>query len=171
MKCPNCSGSMRQEVYESVTIDICSTCLGVWLDHGELSTIISIREQRFDADEINKAIQSCLPQEISLEENSRDLACPKCAELMAPVPYQYSSGIMINKCPHKHGMWLDQGELDKIQIYVEKWEDEVLANADAYNSLLKNLKQRQETMLDEVSILSAFSFINALIRKIINVGL
>lgn len=78
---------------------------------------------------------------------------------------------MINKCPNKHGMWLDHGELKKIQIYVEKWEDEVLANADAYSSLLKNIKQRQETMLDEVSNRSAFSFINALIRKIINVGL
>lgn len=76
MKCPNCSGSMRQEVYESVTTDICSACFGVWLDHGELSTIISIREERFDAEEINKAIQSCFPQEISPEENSRDLACP-----------------------------------------------------------------------------------------------
>ena len=35
--------------------------------------------------------------------------------------YQYSSGIFIDRC-EQHGVWLDAGELKKIQIFAEDLE-------------------------------------------------
>lgn len=50
--CPVCSKEMRQDQKESVTIDVCEEH-GIWLDKGELPTIISkIRLRQF---RINRA--------------------------------------------------------------------------------------------------------------------
>jgi ribosomal protein L31 len=37
--CPNCDGKLVETDYESVKIDICNRCHGVWLDAGELAQI------------------------------------------------------------------------------------------------------------------------------------
>jgi len=37
--CPNCDGKLIETDYESVKIDICNQCHGVWLDAGELAQI------------------------------------------------------------------------------------------------------------------------------------
>ena len=39
MKCPRCDGSLQESKFEEVTIDICDTCAGVWLDSGELEQL------------------------------------------------------------------------------------------------------------------------------------
>ena len=39
MKCPRCDGELYESTYESVTIDVCNKCTGVWLDAGELAQL------------------------------------------------------------------------------------------------------------------------------------
>lgn len=50
--CPNCGGLMDDEHFqgqsEKVTIDVCLTCHGVWLDAGELEAIAKLDDKSFD---------------------------------------------------------------------------------------------------------------------------
>lgn len=46
LKCPKCDGTLVQTDFESVKIDVCDTCTGVWLDAGELAEIL----ERHDKD-------------------------------------------------------------------------------------------------------------------------
>ncbi|MBI3933494.1 MAG: zf-TFIIB domain-containing protein [Acidobacteria bacterium] len=39
LHCPKCGTKLHQEVMESVTVDICPACHGVWLDDGELTKL------------------------------------------------------------------------------------------------------------------------------------
>jgi uncharacterized protein len=39
MQCPRCDGSLKENMFEDVTIDICDNCGGVWLDSGELEQL------------------------------------------------------------------------------------------------------------------------------------
>ncbi len=39
MKCPKCDGTMHATDFESIKIDVCDKCHGVWLDAGELAQI------------------------------------------------------------------------------------------------------------------------------------
>ena len=39
MKCPRCDGSLKESQFEEVTIDVCESCGGVWLDPGELEQL------------------------------------------------------------------------------------------------------------------------------------
>jgi uncharacterized protein len=42
MKCPRCeTGSLDERERESIVIDVCQNCRGVWLDRGELEKLIA----------------------------------------------------------------------------------------------------------------------------------
>ena len=36
MKCPRCDGTLKESKFESVSIDSCDKCGGIWLDRGEV---------------------------------------------------------------------------------------------------------------------------------------
>ena len=44
MKCPRCDGALYETTYESITIDVCNKCTGVWLDAGELAQVATKEE-------------------------------------------------------------------------------------------------------------------------------
>ncbi len=39
IKCPKCDGTLIESDFESIKIDVCDKCSGVWLDAGELTQI------------------------------------------------------------------------------------------------------------------------------------
>ncbi len=45
MKCPRCDGALRERKVEEVSIDTCEKCGGVWLDSGELETLVNREKQ------------------------------------------------------------------------------------------------------------------------------
>lgn len=50
MRCPRCETSVLDErEREGVTIDVCQSCRGIWLDRGELEKLIT-RERQWDDD-------------------------------------------------------------------------------------------------------------------------
>lgn len=44
--------------------------------------------------------------------------CPRCQCVLAAKTYE--AGVEVNECPQCHGLWLDPGELDRIQQSVER---------------------------------------------------
>lgn len=50
--CPSCGGLMDDEHFEGeaakITIDVCTTCHGVWLDDGELDALAALDDKSFD---------------------------------------------------------------------------------------------------------------------------
>ena len=40
MVCPRCSGSLKEDKFEGVSIDTCEKCGGIWLDAAELQQFI-----------------------------------------------------------------------------------------------------------------------------------
>ncbi|MBA3632411.1 MAG: zf-TFIIB domain-containing protein [Acidobacteria bacterium] len=44
LNCPKCDGRLVETNHENITIDMCDTCSGVWLDAGELAQVIDKNE-------------------------------------------------------------------------------------------------------------------------------
>lgn len=44
MNCPKCDGKLVETNYESIKMDVCNQCHGVWLDAGELAQILHKEE-------------------------------------------------------------------------------------------------------------------------------
>lgn len=40
MKCPKCGGDLQEIEFKDIMIDRCNECSGVWLDKGELETLL-----------------------------------------------------------------------------------------------------------------------------------
>jgi hypothetical protein len=38
--CPKCDGKLVETDFETIKIDVCNNCTGVWLDAGELAQIV-----------------------------------------------------------------------------------------------------------------------------------
>jgi len=47
LKCPKCAVELQEIKKESVFIDVCTTCKGIWLDRGELESIVrELKQER-----------------------------------------------------------------------------------------------------------------------------
>ncbi len=44
LQCPKCDGALLETEYESITIDVCNKCSGMWLDAGELAQVVDKNE-------------------------------------------------------------------------------------------------------------------------------
>ncbi|MDJ0764811.1 MAG: zf-TFIIB domain-containing protein [Myxococcota bacterium] len=44
MHCPKCGGDLVEIAYREVHIDKCTSCAGIWLDAGELETILETED-------------------------------------------------------------------------------------------------------------------------------
>ena len=53
MKCPKCGSELKEINHQSVMIDTCSECKGIWLDSGELNILIE-GQARFTKGLLNK---------------------------------------------------------------------------------------------------------------------
>jgi len=103
---------MEQLKYEGVNADRCSKCEGVWLDSGELRLIAAIEEKTFTPEELEAALKAD-----SRKKEESAVHCPKCGK---PMEKRESYDTIVDMCPQGHGVWLDKGELERIQIVRER---------------------------------------------------
>jgi Zn-finger nucleic acid-binding protein len=121
MKCPRDKQRLHPHIYESsVTVNICPDCNGMWLEKGELEEIEEIVEYDYSRElsRIPDFIGNAF--EIVRQKNLKDIPCPSCACVMESREYAYCSQIMINKCPKCGGIWLDNGEIEALEIFYER---------------------------------------------------
>ncbi|MGA1839522.1 MAG: M48 family metalloprotease [bacterium] len=104
MKCPLCKDSELKKVMtkQGVVIDYCPICKGIWLDEGEIFL--------FAKD--SKLIHQEIEQGLKLRHLSH-YTCPKTNGPMFNIPLLHNT-VFVDYCPTTHGIWLDEGELEKL---------------------------------------------------------
>lgn len=106
--CPVCQIELKPQVHLGVTIDVCPACAGIWFDADELTRLNSID------DEILPRIDSLYQPEITEYEPPWERRCPVCHEPLHPYRYLYTSNIELDSCNRCGGVWVDNGELEKM---------------------------------------------------------
>ena len=88
---------------EGVEVDICPVTKGIWLDLGELRVI-----PRLSAD---------LPYFAQAMATSRETIWPSPSAncRLREARFHPQHQVIIDYCPQSGGIWLDRGELDKLQ--------------------------------------------------------
>jgi len=99
IKCPVCAEAMIVAEYGGVEIDSCASCGGIWLDRGELEALVG------------RAVPPHAKPDASLGPPDRD--CPICVDKLAKDRYGRTA-VVVDRCPHGDGIWLDAGELQQI---------------------------------------------------------
>ena len=128
IECPKCwvkAIQARIDIFgPDITIDICPSCQGSWLDDGELQKLLKGRK-----------LANHLTEHIGTKTKSQ-LVCPRCGGLM---DIEKAEDIEVDVCLDCGGVWLDGGELKELKEkavegyegdpgdkLVEKWEEHQL---------------------------------------------
>lgn len=174
MNCPSCAAAFAPEEYEGVTVDVCSSCRGVWLDQGELQKILKRKDRVFKPQEVDAVNRLCGAGGTPKPAESRDLPCPKCATApMQTFNYNYSSGVLVDRCKKGCGLWLDADELEKIQIHSELWSDKLEANRERFTLLAGQVDQDARHQIDQLEKApdgGRYRFVSSVIRGLIKIG-
>jgi membrane associated rhomboid family serine protease len=94
--CPKCLGDLNPIEHQGVTIDVCASCRGIWLDPGEMA-------QLRGADEDLPDLQTST------------YICPRCEGGFETFEFAPGTNLFIDRCQDCRGIWLDDGELQRIQ--------------------------------------------------------
>jgi Zn-finger nucleic acid-binding protein len=90
---------------DQVEIDYCLECGGIWLDSGELGILLD------DDDVVAEFLEKPVMTNI-VRESER--LCPECEKNLNELLVDPVNGIYIDRCPDRHGLFFDRGELKQV---------------------------------------------------------
>jgi Zn-finger nucleic acid-binding protein len=166
MQCPKCHQTLEGIDYEGVHIETCPACGGDWLDAGQLGSIVQARKGRFNEQECLAIAQAATITGTKLAGLNRHLTCPTCGGTTNPENYGDDTGLIVDKCTSCHGVWLERGEIEKIEELVEGWDDGLPADLTKYGPKLREAMVQEEAF-EKVHI-SHFRLINAMINGVLD---
>ncbi len=168
MQCPQCGASLQATVYEGVPVHTCDTCGGEFVGGEEFARIVEHRQEQF-SDELRAELDERRPSfgELSTQPD-RSLGCPACGQEMAVANYAGDSGIFVDRCTVCGGLWLDQEELEKVQIVMERWADEAKPRIRAIAGELEMARRKAAGSTSSAFSGSRFAFVNALINRLLD---
>ncbi|GAB4330567.1 MAG: hypothetical protein Kow0099_01260 [Candidatus Abyssubacteria bacterium] len=113
MQCPSCNTTLKRIRYEGLPICTCPGCNGEFVSLSQLRLIAKRKGVKFDRKEVHQLRSA---RTGPLKETQ--LSCPRCANPMSKKRYP-STEVVIDFCITCGGIWLDDRELEKIQILGE----------------------------------------------------
>lgn len=168
MDCPQCAWSLQEITYENVPVHTCPNCGGEFVAGDALAAIVRIREQTFPAD-LHEALAEAEPfAGVPESRRQRAIDCPSCSEAMTVINYCGDSGVFVDRCTSCSGLWLDQDELEQIQVLMERWTDEA---PQKLRDCATQLEQARRSAAEHSGARfhgSRFAFINALINRFLD---
>lgn len=110
--------------FNSVEIDYCHECFGVWLDSGELALLLD-----------NQTKYQRLADSFAFQKKVKETPrkCPICRKKMDKVACGSRQNIVIDKCRGDHGFWFDKREL------YDLLEDSFDSESSELKEFLKNI--------------------------------
>ena len=107
MLCPNCKREMIVVEHQSVELDYCTRCRGVWFDAGEME--LFLRTANREEPDVSLEVIRRLPE----VKGARHRKCPICHRRMREVAIS-EPAINVDVCLHGDGVWFDSGEVQQL---------------------------------------------------------
>ena len=105
MNCPTCrKAPLIVLEHDSIEVDYCTECRGLWLDAGELELLLGPAPARV-------ALDPGGPTK-GATRGERPRRCPTCRRKMTK--RSTDSSVVVDRCPMGHGIWFDRGELEAV---------------------------------------------------------
>ena len=154
MDCPKCQRSLLRRELESVVVDECEGCRGIW----------------FDRDELRRAKDAAEPDanwlDFEVWKNSERLSgalaavkCPGCGSQLVALTYA-ETVVEIDHCAKCEGTWLDHGEFKKV---IDALSNEI--NTKSAPDYVKSvLEEAQEIVTGPESLLSEWRDFTTVLR-------
>ena len=102
MRCPACKEPMIVLELESVEVDYCVACEGVWLDAGELEALFG---------DVEACEAFMTGGDLARSKGEKPRRCPTCGARMRKGVAGGEAPVTYDQCPKGDGVWFDKGEL------------------------------------------------------------
>lgn len=102
MNCPKCNAVMELVTVESVQVDRCTGCGGLWFDMLEHEHLKALGD--------SERIDSADPARGKAQDVLRKIDCPRCKTGMIAMVFPAQPQIHYEMCSTCHGLYLDAGE-------------------------------------------------------------
>jgi Zn-finger nucleic acid-binding protein len=97
--------------HESIELDYCDNCSGVWFDAGEVELLMeTMGLESIGLDSLH------LATEAKSTEGVR--RCPNCGKKMKKVALGHAPELIIDVCPQGDGLWFDSGEVGQLVTHL-----------------------------------------------------
>ena len=113
--CPGCGSPMEVTFERGVEIHRCVGCAGLWLDPGELESMVE------DPGLVQADVATLRSGMKDVQVPSapvRYRKCPRCQAVMTRRNFGSHSGVIVDEC-RKHGIYLDPGEFEAIETFIQ----------------------------------------------------
>lgn len=120
--CVHCHAPLQLQPHESVHLLACPSGHGVFIHADALRA--AVRDRTADRPEHEERTAEAAQRPHAVEElvaTEGLRTCPTCGVEMAKQVFGYESGVPTDVCA-EHGVWLDQGELQRIEAWYEAQE-------------------------------------------------
>ena len=104
LTCVKCTSVLDKARVGDVEVDLCPSCGGLWLDHGEVERLG--RGKPEDLERLRTALVGKTQPDAASETTT---SCPACPGQLKEVKL---GPVTIDYCAKCHGLFLDKGELD-----------------------------------------------------------
>jgi Zn-finger nucleic acid-binding protein len=92
-----------------VEVDVCHRCRGLWLDAGELQSLMRATGATPDDPLLG------FLERAGRAPAGRKHLCPRCDRPLHEISVeQDGKALTLDRCPHGHGLWFDAGELEQL---------------------------------------------------------
>ncbi len=118
MNCTVCKKPMIVLELDQIEIDYCLECGGIWLDSGELKTLL---------DDPSKAKEMLEHPGTIRQAKKSDRKCPICMKHMQEIAVGSDTVVHIDRCSNNHGLWFDRGELEETLEVLQDTPDKRVA--------------------------------------------
>jgi Zn-finger nucleic acid-binding protein len=111
--CPKCKVATAPWVFEAdLVFDRCETCMGMWLDAGELARLSGSAQD--------------FPSEAATSGPQTHSNCPKCVMIrLQEVKFSSRDNLVVEICTDCKGLWLDSRELTQARDILYKHRIEI----------------------------------------------
>lgn len=121
MLCPVCRVEMAARTCAGVEVEHCGECGGLWVPVERLDAVCRL------ADLAAPALMAALEESGEGAGLSHKRHCPTCRRMLARVRVAARVEFNVDRCPSRHGLWFDRGELATVLAAAGAGEHNALA--------------------------------------------
>jgi Zn-dependent protease with chaperone function/Zn-finger nucleic acid-binding protein len=163
MRCPHCDQPTlgEQQTRQTVVLDVCSRCQGVWLDRGVI----------YEFSDQPQALEAALSKGLR-DRTTTQHRCPRC-ETMLERGRLPDRDAEVEQCPTCGGLWMSSHELERavggadrvgLEVPESAGHEELIAEPDP------EARARAQSRLQEISA-GLLALPNLLLRSVLTLGL
>lgn len=113
MKCPRDGALLESKSIGQESIETCSVCGGMFLEHGQLNRIAESTPGDLEFSTVDL-------DTFQHDDDHGQIACPRDGSMMGKVDFNIDTTIILDYCKSCRGFWLDGKELERIDDEVKR---------------------------------------------------